>query len=91
MDCYGALHQVVTQPTRKDTVLEILLTDMATLYHPPTSIAPLQVDEDKAGEDSDHNIVVFAPKGNMKFKTENERKIIRTRPLPKSKMILYEQ
>ena len=91
LDCYGALHQVVTQPTRNNAVLEILLTDMATLFHPPSSIAPLKVDEDKSGEDSDHKIVVFAPKDNLKFKTEKKRKIIKTRPLPDSKIISFEQ
>ena len=90
LDSYGAMHQVVTQPTRNDAILEILLTDLATLYHPPTSIAPLQVDDDKLGEDSDHNIVVFAPKDNLDFKTEKKWKIVKTRPLPESKMIDFE-
>ena len=91
LDCYGALQQVVTQPTRKNSSLEILLTDMATLYHPVSTIEPLECDEDKIGEDSDHRIVVFAPKNNQRFRTERKKRVIKTRPLPDSKIYLYEQ
>ena len=91
IDSYGALHQVVTQPTRKNSILEILLTDMATFYHPVSTIEPLECDEDKIGEDSDHKIVVFAPKNNIRFKTERKKRIVKTRPLPDSKIFLYEQ
>ena len=61
LDCYGGLKQVISIPTRNSATLEILLTDLHSMYHPPTTLPPLQVDTDKTGKDSDHNIVVFAP------------------------------
>ena len=47
LDSYGALQQIISVPTRKSATLEILLTDLHTLYHPPTTLPPLQVDQDK--------------------------------------------
>ena len=57
-----------------------------TLYHPPTALAPLQVDEDKNLSDSDHFIVVFAPKSDQNFRVERKKKEVKTRPLPDSKL-----
>ena len=91
LDCYGALKQVCSIPTRKSAVLEIVLTDLHTLYHPPTTLPPLQVDDDKVGKDSDHNIVLFAPKQNMKYKRERKKKIVKTRPIPESQIVKFEQ
>lgn len=84
LDSYGALKQVCSIPTRKSATLEILLTDLHTLYHPPTTLPPLQVDDGVAGSDSDHDIVVFAPLLNQKFEKKREKKTIKTRPLPLS-------
>ena len=65
LDSYGALKQCMTVPTRHQAILEALLSDITHMYHPPTTLEPLQVDADKIGSDSDHNNVIFAPK-NMK-------------------------
>ena len=40
LDCYGALKQVCSVPTRSSAILEIVLTDLHTLYHPPTTLPP---------------------------------------------------
>ena len=84
LDAYGALKQFISTPTRKDAILELLLTDLHPFFHPPTTLPPLQVDEDKVGSDSDHDIVVLAPKSNCKFKVERTKKTVKTRPLPDS-------
>lgn len=39
------MKQIVSVATRKSAVLEVILTDLATLYHPPTSRPPLEVDK----------------------------------------------
>ena len=44
LDSYGGLRQIITVPTRKSATLEIILSDMPTLFHPPTTLPPLQVD-----------------------------------------------
>ena len=84
LDCYGGLRQLVSIPTRKSAILEIVLTDLHSFFHPPTTIMPLEVDEDKSGKNSDHDIVVLAPKSNGQYKIDRKMKIIKTRPLPES-------
>ena len=90
LDCYGGLRQLVSIPTRKSAILEIVLTDLHSFFHPPTTILPLEVDEDKSGKNSDHNIVVLAPKSNGQYKIDRKIKIIKTRPLPESQVQRFE-
>ena len=45
----GALKQVISVPTRKSEILEVILTDLATLFSSPSSLSPLEVDEGKKG------------------------------------------
>ena len=79
LDSYGALKQCMTTPTRYQAILEIVLCDISNLYHPPTTLAPLQVDSDKKGSDSDHNIAVFAPQTNANYRLES-RNLSRSGP-----------
>lgn len=83
---YGALKQVCEVPTRGESTLELIITDLHTVYHPPSAMPPLQVDEGKKGKDSDHNIVIFAPKTNQNFIQSRETKKIIFRPLPEDKI-----
>ena len=91
LDSYGALRQIISVPTRKSAILEIILTDLQMLFHPPTTLPPLQVDSDKKGKDGDHEIVVLAPLSNIQYKTERKKKIITTRPLPESQIAKFEK
>ena len=90
LDCYGALHQVVSVPTRNLATLEIILTDLHTGFHPPTTLPPLQVDTNKDGHDSDHDVVLLAPKTNSQYEVVMKKKTVKTRPLPQSKIQEYE-
>ena len=90
LDSYGALKQCVTIPTRNQAILEIVLSDISNMFHPPTTLPPLQVDFDKKGSDSDHNIVVFAPLNNAKYKLNRKKKCIKIRPLPESQIVKFE-
>ena len=67
LEWYGGLKQVISLPTRESATLEILLTDLHTMFHPPTTLPSLQVDTNKKGKDSDHNVVVFAPISNVQY------------------------
>ena len=40
IDSYGALKQCVTVGTRKQATLEVILSDLINLYHPPTTKPP---------------------------------------------------
>ena len=79
---YGGLQQVCGVPTRQGATLELILTDLHTFYHPPTCLPPLKVDQGVTGKDSDHSILVWAPKASSRFKVEREKRKIATRPLP---------
>ena len=80
----GAMKQVISVPTRKSEILEIILTDLATLYSPPSSLSPLEVDKGKKGSNSNHNIIVFAPRTNSQYQRDREVSVIKHRPLPPS-------
>ena len=71
--------------------LYLVLTDLHSFFHPPTTLPPLQVDEDKKGKDSDHNIVVLALKSNSQYKINRVKKTIRTRPIPESQLLNFEK
>ena len=83
---YGSLQQVCSVPTRQGATLELILTDLHTFYHPPTCLPPLKVDQGVQGKDSDHSILVWAPKASSRFKVEREKKKIVIRPLPQSQI-----
>ena len=91
LDSYGALNQIISVPTRFSATLEIVLTDLHSLFHPPTPLPPLQVDQDKQGKDGDHNVVVLAPVCNSTYQIIRKKKKIVTRPLPKSGMESFEK
>ena len=61
LESYGPLRQIITDPTRQSAILENIITDLHSWYQPPQCLPPLQVDLDKAGKDSDHNIVILPP------------------------------
>ena len=56
-------------------MLELLLTDLHSYYHSPTTLPPLQVDQGIAGIDSDHDIVLYAPKENSKISVKMSIKL----------------
>ena len=61
------------------------------MFHPPTTLLPLQVDTDKKGKDSDHNIVLLAPKSNAEYRVERIKRIIKTRPILESEVLNFER
>ena len=91
LDSYGGLKQIISVPTRKTATLSIVLTDLHSFFHPPTTIPPLQVDSDKKGKDGDHDIVLLAPKSNAQYTVERTKKIIKTRPILESQLLKFEQ
>ena len=91
LESYGAIKQIVSIPTRKSAILEIILTDLHTLYYPPTTLPPLQVDDDKKGQNSDHDVVVFAPNSNAQYRVSRKKQIIKSRPIPESNIFKFEK
>ena len=59
---YGALHQVCEVATRQGAALQLVITDLHTFLHPPTSQPPIQVDKGSWGKDGDHRTLILAPR-----------------------------
>ena len=56
-----ALFQIVNQPTRKNSLLSIIITDLRRFYVEPKIVDPIPVDDDKKGAPSDHNGISAVP------------------------------
>ena len=76
-------------PTRKGATLELVLTDLHTYMEPPTLQPALQVDEGAKGKDSDHQAIILAPKASGLFVVQREKRRVKTRPMPQSKVDLF--
>ena len=87
ISCYGALKQVCLVPSRNNAALEVIITDLGHLFHPPTSFPSLKVDSDKTGRDSDHLVIVFAPKSNSEFYSQLKTRTIKYRPMEETSII----
>ena len=77
------MKQCVMSPTRLNPpqILDICVMDMSQFYQSPVIEAPLQVDQDKTGVDSDHFIVTITPIGSLSDKKSFQKKRIQFRPL----------
>ena len=61
VDISPTLHQIVTKPTYKNSVLEVIITDMGHLYSEPVVRPPVQPDDPNHGVPSDHAIALALP------------------------------
>ena len=91
LDSNGTLQQVCSVATRKSSTLELVITDMATMMHHPTTREPLEQDENSKGKPRDHNVIIVAPKTDIKLKLERHKTKIHVRPQPASKVMQYMQ
>ena len=67
-----------------DATLDVIITNIQSLYHPPTTLPPLDNDENVPGKPADHSIVVMKPLSN-EFPSDQKRyKVITYRPYPDS-------
>ena len=80
------LRQVVKIVTRMnpDATLDLIITNLQSLYHPPTAIPSLDNDEDVSGKPSDHLIVVMKPLSNTNPSQAVKYKTVKFRPFPDS-------
>ena len=74
------LQQVVKVITRRnpDATLDVIITNIQSFYQPPSTLEPLDNDEDVSGKPSDHLIVKMEPLSNEKPNR------IKYRPFPDS-------
>ena len=81
------LKQTVEVVTRRnpDATLDLIITNMASYYHSPAALEPLENDDDQTGEPSDHCILVMKPiSASDKVVKRSNYKIIKYRPFPDS-------
>ena len=78
-----SLKQTVDQPTRLNPpqILDVIITNLSKYYNIPTVEPPLDVDDDKVGSASDHQMVVMTPLNNFQNKKGRAKKTIEFRPL----------
>ena len=82
LESNGALHQVCPVPTTKSSILELVITDMATMFYQPTTPDRFNQDKNSKGKPSDHNVIIVAPRTKISFKKERHKKRIHLRPQP---------
>ena len=80
------LKQVVGIFTRRnpDAILDKIITNLHSLYHVPTTLPPLDNDEDVLGKPSDHLIVHMKPLSSGNPSKQKKYKTIKYRPFPDS-------
>ena len=61
LDISPNFHQIVTRPTHKNSVLEIIVTDIGHFYNEPIIRPPIQPDIEGEGVPSDHSIAYATP------------------------------
>ena len=76
--------QIVSQNTRKDKILTILITDIPGHYHVPLIIPPVPVDVPGQGVPSDHSGVLAVPLSSENPQRATEARKTKVRPLPDS-------
>ena len=80
------LQQVVKVVTRQnpDATLDVIITNIHSLYQPPTTLPPLDNDENVTGKPADHLIVLMKPLSNQFPSRDKRYKVIKYRPFPDS-------
>ena len=80
------LRQIVTRPTRKQEVLDVLLTNLFPFYNTPIIIPPVQPDVPGQGVPSDHSVPLCIPNRDPTNPPERHYRTVICRPLPESKV-----
>ena len=57
----SSLKQIVTFPTRKDSILDVIVTNLDQFYNAPQPLPPLLPDDPIHAEPSDHSGVICHP------------------------------
>ena len=83
------MHQIVTKPTYKSKVLDVILTNVANLYCVPIIAPPVPPDDPLCGVPIDHSSPVATPLATDTLQQVREYVERVTRPLPESGMLEF--
>ena len=70
-------------------MIELIITYLATLFYPPKTKEPNKQNIGSVGKPSDHNVIIAAPRTDLKFKTERHKKKVHICPLPLSNIASF--
>ena len=81
--------QIVSENTRKNKILSIIITDLKNFFHVPMVIPPVPVDVPGKGVPSDHNGVLAVPISfaNSQRKSQVTKTLVR--PMPESGILKF--
>ena len=85
------LKQVVSLPTRKLEILDVLLTNLFPFYNAPVIIPPVQPDVPGQGVPSDHSVPLCVPHTDPSNPPTRLYKTVISRPLLDSKICAFGQ
>ena len=71
-------------------MLDLIMSTLSLYYQSPVCLLPLDHDPDKNGSPSDHLIVIMRPINQSKNKPGRTFRVIRVRPLPRSRLEKFE-
>ena len=60
INCGLKMRQIVDKPTRKNKILDVIITNVPDLYKSPVIVPPVPCDVPGAGVPSDHSVPVCA-------------------------------
>ena len=82
-------NQIVTQSTRKNKILSIMITDLQSYFHVPEIIPPVPVDVLGRGVPSDHSGVIAVPITSTSSQRKSQVRKVEVRPLPDSLILKF--
>ena len=91
LKCGLKLRQIVDKKTRKNSIIDVLIMNLASYYESPIIAPPIGPDNPLKAEPSDHSVPVCYPHLSRHDRPVRNRKIVKFRPLPESNIIQFGQ
>ena len=82
INCGLKMKQLVDKPTRRDKILDVIITNVPDLYKSPIIVPPVPCDDPTAGVPSDHHVPVCVPHTDRYSRPTRQYRLITHRPLP---------
>ena len=84
INCGLKMRQIVDKPTRKNKILDVIITNVPDLYKSPVIVPPVPCDVPGAGVPSDHSVPVCVPHTDRHSRPVRSYRVVKRRPLPQT-------